>query len=53
MAALSGITAVKPLKNTKTGNSVQLGATIAVGQTVYRDVAESQLPAVLLMTGVM
>jgi len=41
MAALSGITAVRPTANT-TVNSVVYGATIAAGIPVYRDAADSE-----------
>ena len=42
MAALSGITAVRPTANTKVGNPVTFGGTIAVGAPVYKDSADSK-----------
>ena len=41
MAALSGITAVRPTSNTTTQNVVY-GATIAAGVPVYKDTADSE-----------
>lgn len=40
MAALSGITAVRPTSNTKVGGPVVFGGTVAAGQPVYKDAAD-------------
>lgn len=42
MAALSGITAVRPTANTTIVGPVLYGATIAAGQSVYLDTADSK-----------
>jgi hypothetical protein len=42
MAALSGITAVRPTINTTFASLPIYGATIAAGQSVYKDSADSQ-----------
>lgn len=42
MAALSGITAVRPTATTTMTGSVQYGATISAGQAVYLDSADSK-----------
>lgn len=46
MAALSGITAVRPAEDTKTPKLVKYGATIAAGVPVYLDAATQEyMPA--------
>jgi len=42
MAALSGITAVRPTSNTVVGEPVLYGATIAAGVPVYLDTTDSE-----------
>jgi len=42
MAALSGITAVRPTSNTQVSGAVLYGATISAGQAVYLDAADSK-----------
>ena len=42
MAALSGITAVRPTTNTVVGNPVMFGATIAAGKPVYLDTSDNK-----------
>ncbi len=41
MAALSGITAIRPTDNTAPPNNVMYGGTLAVGVPVYKDAADS------------
>ena len=43
MAALTGITAVRPTSNTKT-KLVQYGATVSAGQPLYQDAATTDQP---------